>query len=101
MLGILFVGRAVNVLVIVGLGKLAFKKFYIKKEEVFILIVSGLVKGATPFALFTSVKLSSNSKYAKNEGMVLKTTIIIVIIATSVFLNSLIPKIFKKQLAKM
>lgn len=65
-LGILLVGRAVNVLVIVGFGKLAFKKFSIKKEEIFILIVSGLVKGATPFALFTSVKLSSNSKYAKN-----------------------------------
>ena len=53
-------------MVIVGLGKLALKKFNIKKEEIFILIVSGLVKGATPFALFTSVKLSSNSKYAKN-----------------------------------
>lgn len=95
---ILIIGRTINVLLVVGIGKLASKKFNINKYEVFILIISGLVKGATPFALFSSVSLGGNTAYSKNEGMVLKTTVILVIIVTSIFLNSLIPKIYKKSL---
>lgn len=53
-------------LLVVGLGKLCSKGFAISKEEVFILVVSGLVKGATPFALFSSVKLGGNSEYSRN-----------------------------------
>lgn len=58
----------------------------------FILVISGLVKGATPFALFSGVSLGGDKSYSKNEGMVLKTTVILVIIITSIFLNSLIPR---------
>jgi NhaP-type Na+/H+ or K+/H+ antiporter len=63
---ILIIGRTVNVLFIILLGKLFSKKFKINKSEAVILIVSGLVKGATPFALFASVKLGDNSQYSKN-----------------------------------
>lgn len=66
-----------------------------------IIIISGLVKGATPFALFSSVKLGGNAAYSRNEGMVLKTTVILIIIFTSIFLNSLIPKLYKKPLDKL
>jgi len=58
---ILIIGRAINVLLIAGLGKLFSKKFNIKKEEIFILIISGLAKGATPFALFSSVSLGGKT----------------------------------------
>jgi NhaP-type Na+/H+ or K+/H+ antiporter len=98
---ILLIGRTINILLVVGLVKLCSKKFQINRYEVFILIISGLVKGATPFALFSSVKLGGNSQYARNEGMVLKTTIIMIIIASSIFLNSLIPKIYKNSLEKL
>ena len=98
---ILVIGRTVNVLLVVGLGKLFSKKFNINKDEIFILIISGLVKGATPFALFSSVSLGGNSTYSKNEGMVLKTTVMLVVILTSVFLNSFIEKIYKGRLAKL
>jgi hypothetical protein len=63
---ILIIGRIVNVILVIGLGKIFSKKFQINKEEVFILIISGLVKGATPFALFSSVSLGGNTKYSKN-----------------------------------
>ncbi len=98
---ILIIGRTVNVLIVVGLGKLFTKKFDINKEEIFILIISGLVKGAAPFALFSSAKLGGNSEYSRNEGMVLKTTVISVIIITSIFLNSLIPKLYKSPLSTL
>jgi hypothetical protein len=65
-LAILVIGRTVNVLIVAGLGKLCSKKFNIKKEEIFIIIISGLVKGVTPFALFSSVKLGGNSAYSRN-----------------------------------
>jgi len=61
-----------------------------------------LARGATPFALFTSVEfLDSGSSYAKNEGLVLKTTIIIVVLVCTVILNSLIPSMFKKPLKSL
>jgi len=59
-----------------------------------------MVRGAVPFVLFSSVTFESKH-YSKNEGIVLKTTIIFVIIFTSVILNSIIPMIFKKQLKKL
>ena len=58
---ILIFGRAINVMLVIGLGKMFSKKFDIKMEEIFILIVSGLAKGATPFALFTNAKIGGNS----------------------------------------
>jgi NhaP-type Na+/H+ or K+/H+ antiporter len=62
------------------------------------LFFGGLVRGAVPFVLFSSVSFTKDSRYNKNEGIVLKTTIIFVIIFTSVVLNSLFPLIYKKRL---
>jgi hypothetical protein len=66
------------------------------------IFVAGIARGATPFALFTSVEfLDNTSKYAKNEGLVLKTTIIILVMLCTIVLNSIIPTIFKKFLNKL
>lgn len=71
-------------------------------EEIVIIFIAGIARGATPFALFTSVEfLDNTSKYAKNEGLVLKTTIIIIVMLCTIFLNSIIPIIFKKPLKKL
>ena len=59
------------------------------------------MRGAVPFVLFSSVSFTEDSKYTKNEGLVLKTTIIFIIIFTSVILNSIIPFITKKRLKKL
>lgn len=62
-----------------------------------ILFFGGLVRGAVPFVLFSSVSFVDESAYIKNEGLVLKTTIIFIIIFTSLFLNSLIPCLYKRR----
>ena len=62
-----------------------------------VLFFGGLVRGALPFILFSSVTFTDDSRYNKNEGIVLKTTIIFVIIFTSVVLNSLVPLLYKKR----
>jgi NhaP-type Na+/H+ or K+/H+ antiporter len=77
------------------------KKFNMHNEEFHILFLSGLVRGAVPFVLFSSVAFTQDSRYSKNEGVVLKTTIIFIIIFTSVVLNSVIPFICKKKLKKI
>ena len=65
------------------------------------MFLSGLVRGSVPFVLFSSVSFTEDPRYNKNEGIVLKTTVIFVITFTSVVLNSLIPTIFKKRLKKL
>ena len=66
-----------------------------------ILFIGGLVRGAIPFVLFSSVSFTNTNKYLKNEGMVLKTTIIFVITFTSVVLNSLIPAFYRRKYKKL
>lgn len=66
------------------------------------MFVTGLPKGATTFALFASVSLySDHSEYAKNEGLVIKSTIIMVVILSCIFLNSLMELILKRHLKKI
>lgn len=65
------------------------------------LFFGGMVRGAIPFVLFSSVSFTNNNRYMKNQGLVLKSTIIIVIIVTSVVLNSLIPIFYKKRAKKL
>ena len=62
-----------------------------------LLYLSGIVRGAFPFILFSSVNFAKD-RYSKNEGIILKTTIIFIIIFTSVIFNSLIPYIYKKKI---
>lgn len=67
MILILIVGRVVNILLLWFAAKSISPSFKLNKNELFIIFVSGLARGATPFALFTSVEfLDSGSKYAKN-----------------------------------
>lgn len=52
---IIFLVRAINIFVLYFVFSKIGKKFKMNKNELIILFVGGLVKGATPFALFTSV----------------------------------------------
>ncbi len=99
---VLLFARFVNIYVIGFIGRLISpKKFKMHNQEMHILFLGGLVRGAVPFVLFSSVTFYNDTKYAKNEGVVLKTTIIFVITFTSVILNSIIPLITKKRLKKI
>jgi hypothetical protein len=99
---ILLFARFVNIYVIGYIGRIISpKKFKMHNQEMHILFLGGLVRGAVPFVLFSSVSFYNDTKYAKNEGVVLKTTIIFVITFTSVILNSIIPIIAKKRLRKI
>ena len=94
---ILIFSRFVNIYVLGFLFNKFNKKFKMNRNELKILFVSGLVKGATPFALFTSIE-QRGGDYGRNEGLILKSTIIIIVILTSVFLNSFIERIYRKPL---
>ena len=99
---ILVIARFVNVYLLGGLCRLvANKKFSFSWEEMNMLFIGGIVRGAIPFVLFSSVSFTNNSRYMKNQGLVLKSTIIIVIIVTSVVLNSIIPIFYKKRAKKL
>lgn len=99
---VLLFARFVNIYVIGFIGRLISpKKFKMHNQEMHILFLGGLVRGAVPFVLFSSVTFYNDTKYAKNQGVVLKTTIIFVITFTSVILNSIIPLITKKRLKKI
>lgn len=52
---ILIVGRLVNVYLLWFVTKIIQPKLKLNWNELFIIFVSGLARGATPFALFTSV----------------------------------------------
>lgn len=99
---ILCFARFFNTYVLGWLSRKIFnKRMNIHNEELHIVFVSGLVRGAVPFVLFSSVTFTEDSRYSKNEGIVLKTTIIFIITFTSVVINSIIPCFFKKRLRKL
>lgn len=99
---ILILARVVNVYVLGQLGKLVSRgKFTVCPQEMHVIFLSGMVRGAVPFVLFTSVSFTDDDRYSKNEGIVLKTTIIFIIVFTNVILNSIIPTIYKKNLKKL
>ena len=84
---ILFLARFINIYLIGWLSRLISKgKFSICNEEMHMLFIGGLVRGAVPFVLFSGVNFNSN-KYLRNEGLVLKTTIIFVIMIITTLLS--------------
>lgn len=54
-MGILLVGRFFNIYILYFMAKATGSKFVLWKDELFIIFISGIARGATPFALFTSV----------------------------------------------
>lgn len=52
---ILLLARAINVFILYFLSSKIIKNFKMDINELKILFIAGLVKGATPFALFTSI----------------------------------------------
>lgn len=96
---ILVFGRAINIYLVWLVSRFISPAFKMSKQELKVLFLSGLVRGATPFALFTSVEFKEGSTaYGRNEGLVLKTTIIIITMFSSIILNSIIPKLYAKPL---
>ena len=68
---VLIIARFINVYVLGWLGRVISKRFKqrfnISNEELLFVFLSGMVRGATPFALFTSVSFGSSSgHYSKN-----------------------------------
>ena len=99
---ILVIARFVNVYVLGFICRLVTKKrFSFSLEEMNILFLGGMVRGAIPFILFSSISFTNTNRYVKNQGMVLKTTVIFVIIFTSVILNSIIPIFYRKRARKL
>ena len=82
------VGRGVNI----GLTTLLFyfcvgkKKWRVNNYELEIIGVSGMVKGAVPYALMTTLALNSSNMVAT-----LKSTVIAIVFISSLFLNGLVP----------
>ena len=56
-------------------------------------MVSGLVKGAVPFALISTLQYSATS--SKVTTLMLKTTVIAIVFITSLLFNGLIPMFIK------
>ena len=54
-MGVLVIGRIVNIYLMWLLVRWVSPSFKMKKQELRVIFISGLVRGATPFALFTSV----------------------------------------------
>ena len=100
-IAILLFARLINIYFLWFVSKTVNKKFSLNKDELKILFCSGLVKGATPFALFTSVEIHDKSDYSRNEGLIMKSTIIVIVMLTSVVLNSLLGRIYKKPLKNL
>lgn len=99
---IVCIARAVNIYGLGWLSRLIGRsKFSFTYEEMHILFFGGLVRGAVPFVLFSSISFTDENDYIKNEGLVLKTTIIFIIIFTSIVLNSLIPIFYKHRYQRL
>ena len=91
----LFLGRTVNIVVTTLLfyfcvGK---DKWRLNVYEMEIISIAGLVKGAVPFALISTISYTDSTN--KVNTMMLKSTIICIVFITSLFFNGLIPMFIK------
>jgi NhaP-type Na+/H+ or K+/H+ antiporter len=91
----LFIGRFLNIYLMSLIGYLIIgkKKWRLNIYEYFILYVSGLVKGAVPFALV--LILPQNSTPQTN---CVQTSIVFIVYISSLFFNTILPKFLKIQL---
>ena len=93
-IGSLLIGRIFNIYLLSGIGYLIMgkSKWRLNYYEYQILYASGIVKGAVPFALILTcpnpTKLTTNT---------IQTTVIIIVYLSSLFFNSLLPKILRNR----
>lgn len=78
------------------LGK---NKWRITLYECEILFVSGLARGAVPFALILTTPITQGSSQIAAESMI--NTVVIIVFITSLFFNSIMPKIIRNRLKKL
>lgn len=97
-LGAIIIARLVNVYLISLIGYLIIgkKKWRLNSYEYQILFVSGLVKGAVPFALILS--LPDPDTLATTS---IQNTVIVIVFITSFILNSIMPKILRNRQMKI
>lgn len=97
----MFIGRIVNIAVTTLLfyfcvGK---EKWRLNIFEMEIIGIAGLVKGAVPFALITTISYTDSTN--KVNTKMLKSTIICIVFISSLFFNGLIPMFIKYNTKKM
>jgi NhaP-type Na+/H+ or K+/H+ antiporter len=95
----LLVARFINVYLMSLIGYLVVgaDKWRLNAYEYNILFVSGLVKGAIPFALVLTLP-TANHKFTTAS---IQNTVIVIVFFTSLFLNSLMPKFLRFMLNKI
>ena len=93
-----FLGRFVNIAVTTLLfyfcvGK---KKWRLNIYELQIITFSGIVRGAVPFALISTVVPGSNAtQLTRTNVAMLKSTVIFIVFVSSMFFNGIIPMFIK------
>ena len=63
-----------------------------------ILTISGMVRGAVPFALILTMPTSTPLNFATAS---IQNTVVIIVFLTTLFLNSLMPKFLRNRLKKI
>lgn len=95
----LIIARLINIylLSLIGYFIVGGKKWKLNMYEYQIMTVSGMVKGAVPFALILTLP-SQTFHFATTS---VQNTVIVIVFLTSLFLNSLLPKILRNRLNKI
>jgi len=72
------------------------QRWRLNRYELQILFAAGLVKGAVPFALTTSIKLIETP--VKVTSLIIITTVIITVLFSSLVINGLLPTFIRNRL---
>lgn len=95
----LLVARFINIYLLTLIGYLIIgsKKWKLNVYEYQIMTVSGLVKGAVPFALILTLP---TGQFHFSTTCV-QNTVIVIVFLSSLFLNSMMPKLIRNRLNKI
>lgn len=98
----LLVGRAVNVYVVSLLGWLVVgkEKWRLNIYEYVIIFLTGLIHGAVPFALSVTIPFL-NGQQALPSSNCIQLNIILVVVVSCLFFNTLVPKLIRLMLARI
>ena len=100
---IIIIARFFNIIFINYLFRLCKGKdnWRLNLYELQIIFVSGLVKGAVPFALTTSILITIQSNNISVTTLIIKSSIIMIVFSTSLILNMVIPMFVRNRLKVM
>ena len=99
-LGCMIIGRIINILFISFIAYLIIgkEKWRLNIYELEIIFFSGFVKGGVPFALMLTIPFNNNNLLSTTSMIITMTYIVFF---TSLFVNSLLPKIIRNRLKKI